>query len=196
MSLRKQLITAWVVAITAGSSSAQVAGSAGDDTNAVRSNPATVQAAASSGIALDTFQASPAIEQLGSATPGPVIGEPLGVGMKPWPPDKMSVDGAEISSFVESDSIRAQRDVLFRKFDLLLRTDIHKSPVFFGVDNEVKFVEHRDFQPGLPLPVGMSYRRGLHRLVFFGELTPILDPSPTTSLGWGGGVGIRFYFGR
>jgi hypothetical protein len=41
----------------------------------------------------------------------------------------------------------------------------------------------------------MSYRNGQQRLVF-GELAPILDPALTTSMGWGGGIGIRIYLGR
>jgi len=56
--------------------------------------------------------------------------------------------------------------------------------------------EHHDYQPGIPVPVGISYRRGQQRLAFFGELAPILDPASPASLGWGGGIGIRFYFGR
>jgi hypothetical protein len=64
------------------------------------------------------------------------------------------------------------------------------------VDSEVKFVEHHNYQPGIPAPVGVAYRKGQQRFSFFAELAPILDPAPTTSLGWGGGVGIRFYFGR
>jgi len=46
------------------------------------------------------------------------------------------------------------------------------------------------------VPFGISHRSGQQRLVFFGELAPILDPASTMSLGWGGGIGIRFYFGR
>jgi hypothetical protein len=48
----------------------------------------------------------------------------------------------------------------------------------------------------LPVPVGISYRRQQQPLAFFAELAPIFHPAPTTSLGWGGGIGIRFNFGR
>jgi hypothetical protein len=48
----------------------------------------------------------------------------------------------------------------------------------------------------LPVPVGISYRRQQQPLAFFAELAPIFHPAPTTSLGWGGGIGMRFNFGR
>jgi hypothetical protein len=108
----------------------------------------------------------------------------------------MAVDGEVGWSLVVPDSIQSQRDVLFHKLDLLLREEVRSSPVYFGVDSEIKFVEHHDYQPGIPVPVGVSYWKGQQRLSFFVELAPILDPAPATFLGWGGGVGVRFYFGR
>jgi hypothetical protein len=125
-----------------------------------------------------------------------MLGEPLVPSRKLWLSDAMAVDAAVERSFVVPDGIQAQRDVLFHKLDLLLRADTRSSPVYFGVDSEVKFVEHHDYKPGFPVPFGISYRRGQQRLAFFGELAPILDAAPSSSLGWGGGVGIRFYFGR
>jgi hypothetical protein len=109
---------------------------------------------------------------------------------------QMAVTEGEDGSFVGPDDIQHQRDVLFRKLDLLVQADIHSSPFHFGVDPEVKFVEHHDYQPGIPLPLGMSYWNAQQRLVLFGELDPILDPALSTTMGWGGGIGIRIYLGR
>ena len=139
--------------------------------------------------------AGPGINEQGTLKSDPMLGEPLVPSSQLWSSDVMTVDGGVGRSFLDPDGIQVQRDILFHKLDRLLRADIRSSPVYFGRDSEIKFVEHHDFQPGLPVPVGISYRRGQQPLAFFGELAPIFDPAPTTSLGWGGGVGIRFYFG-
>ena len=106
------------------------------------------------------------------------------------------LDGGEDGSFVDPDSIQRGRDDLFRKLDLLLRADSHTSEVTLGADPDVKFTQSRAYDSGLPLPVGLSYRKGHQRVVFFGELVPILDPTADSPLGWGGGIGIRIYLGR
>jgi len=106
----------------------------------------------------------------------------------------MAVDVGADRPFVDSDVIQIQRDALFKKLDLLVRAEVRSSPVYFGLDSEVKFVEHHNYQPGIPAPVGISYRRGKERFSFFAELAPIIEVSPSTSLEWGGGLGIRFYF--
>jgi hypothetical protein len=194
--MRHKLLTALLAAVTAGAASAQVAGSFATDTSAFRSDPAATHVAISSDSLTNSVLADPGVNEHGTFDLGPVLGEPLGPSRELWSSDVMAVDGGAGGSFVDPDAIQVQRDVLFHKLDLLLRADIRSSPVYFGVDREVKFVEHHDYQPGIPVPVGISYRRGQQRLAFFGELAPILDPASPTSLGWGGGIGIRFYFGR
>ena len=65
-----------------------------------------------------------------------------------------------------------------------------------GRDSDIRFVESHTYRPGIPAPVGLSYRMPSQGLQFFAEIAPILDATPDTSLGWGGGIGIRFYLGR
>ena len=158
---------------------------------ALWSNPATTCVAASSGSLANSFLTGPDINEQSTFGLGPSLAEPLGPGRKLWLSDVMAVDGGVGCSLVNPDGIQDQGGVLFQKLDLLLRADTHRSPVYFGVDSEVRFAEHHDYQPGFPVPVGISYRRGQQQLAFFAELAPIFDPAPTTSLGWGGGVGIR-----
>jgi hypothetical protein len=196
MKMRNKLITVFAVAITAGGASAQVARPDGDGTNVVRSNRAATELASLSGNSMNILQPLPAVHQFDSFGLDRVLNEPLSMGPGPWPPDRMAATGGEDWSFLVPEDIQFGRDVLYRKLDLLVQADTRSSPVHFGVDSEVKFVEHHDYQPGIPLPVGMSYRNGQQRLVFFGELAPILDPALTTSMGWGGGIGIRIYLGR
>jgi hypothetical protein len=194
--MRHKLIAALLVTVTTGAASAQVAASSGPDMNTLRSNPATTQVATSSGSLTNSVLAGPSINEQRTFDLGPMLGEPLVPSRKLWSSDVMAVDGEAGRSFLDPDGIQVQREPLFRKLDLLLRADVRGSPVYFGVDSEVKFVEHHDYQPGIPVPFGVSYRRGKERLAFFAEFAPILEVAPITPLGWGGGVGIRFYFGR
>lgn len=194
--MRNKLVTALLVSVTAGAASAQVAVSSGSDINALQSNLVTTHAAISSSSLTNSVPADPSINEQGTFDLGHMLGEPVGPSVERWPSDIMPVDGELGWSLVVQDGIQAQRDVLFRKLDLLLRAEVRSSPVYFGVDSEVKFVEHHDYQPGIPAPVGVSYWKGQQRFSFFAELAPILDPAPATLLGWGGGIGIRFYFGR
>jgi hypothetical protein len=194
--MRRKLLTALLAALTAGAASAQVAGSFATDTSVFRSDPAVAHVVISSGGLTNSVVAGSGVNEHGAFDSDPVLGESLVPSGKLWSSDVMAVDGGAGRSFEDPYDIQAQRDVLFHKLDLLLRADIRSSPVYFGVDDEVKFVEHHDYQPGIPVPFGISHRSGQQRLVFFGELAPILDPASTMSLGWGGGIGIRFYFGR
>jgi hypothetical protein len=152
--------------------------------------------AISSGGLTNSVPADSGINERGTFDLAPRLGEPLGPSRELWPSDEMAVDEGAGRTFVDSDAIQAQRGALFEKLDLLLRADIRSSPVYFGVDREVKFVEHHDYQPGIPVQMGISYRKGQQRVAVFGELTPILDPGSVTSPGWGGGIGIRIYLGR
>ena len=194
--MRNKLVTVLLVSITAGVASAQAAGSSGSDPSALWSDSAASHVATSSGSLTHSVLAGPGINEQGSFGLGSRLGEPLGPSRKIWLSDVMAVSGGVGRSLIDPDGIQVQGDVLFHKLDLLLRADTRCSPVYFGVDPEVKFVEHHDYQPGLPVPVGISYRRQQQPLAFFAELAPIFHPAPTTSLGWGGGIGIRFNFGR
>ena len=194
--MRNKVVTVLLVSITASVASAQAAGSSGSDPSALWSDSAASHVATSSGSLTHSVLAGPGINEQGSFGLGSRLGEPLGPSRKIWLSDVMAVDGGMGRSLIDPDGIQVQGNVLFHTLDLLLRADTRCSPVYFGVDPEVKFVEHHDYQPGLPVPVGISYRRRQQPLAFFAELAPIFHPAPTTSLGWGGGIGIRFNFGR
>jgi hypothetical protein len=194
--MRHKLLTAMLAVVTAGAACAQVAGSFATDASAFRSDPAATHVTISSGSLTNSVLADPGINEHGTFDSGPMLGEPFFSSRELWSSDAMAVDVGAGGSFVDSDANQTRRDVLFHKLDLLLRAYTPSSPVYFGVDSEVKFVEHHDYQPGIPVPVGMSYSMPEKRWTFFTEIAPILDPGSITSMGWGGGIGIRFYFGR
>ena len=194
--MRNSLVTALVVAVTAGAASAQVAGSASSDTNALGSNLSTTHEVTSSGNLTNSVLDGLAVDESGSFGLGPMMDERIDPSMRPRLSDVMVVGGEAGRSFLDPDGIQVQREILFRKLDLLLRAKTRSSPVYFGVDPEVQFVKHQENQPGIPAPVGVTYRRGQQRFAFFAELAPVLQVAPTTSLDWGGGLGIRIYLGR
>jgi hypothetical protein len=180
------------VLVTAGATSAQVIGSSGNDIYEIMSDAV---ATSSGGLSNSVLADARASEQFAFG-PGPALREPLLSSRKFSSSDVMAVDGGVGWSFVLPDEIQAQRDDLFRKLDLLLRAKTRRSPVLFGIDRELKFVEHQENQPGIPAPLGFSLPMPKQRLKFFGELTPILDPAPATFMGWGAGIGIKFNLGR
>jgi hypothetical protein len=191
-----RLITALLVAVTAGVANAQMAGSSASDTNALRTNPPMTHVATSADILTNSVLADPDNSEQDTLGRELTLVDALVPSRQPLPSDVMTVDGGLGGSFVDPDGIQVQRDILFHNLDLLLQADTPSAPVYFGVDSEVKFVEPHNFQPGIPVPVGMSYPMRQKRWTLFTELAPIFDADPSKSLGWGGGIGIRFYFGR
>ena len=193
--MRHKLIIALLAAITAGTASAQLAGSSGSDTSAPPARLIAAQRDPSTGNDADTFQPGPATDQPDSLGLSPVSVEALNQETNPWPSDKMALDQMESGPFLDPDAVRREGAAFLREFDLL-RGDTHESPVSIGRDKDIKFVESHDNRPGIPAPIGMAYPLPQRRVRFFVEVAPILDPSPTTALGWGGGIGVSIYFGR
>jgi hypothetical protein len=193
--MRHRLLSVLLVTVTTGATSAQVIGSFGSYTNEFPSDPAPTLVATSSGDLTNSVLADGGTHEQGTSALEPALREPLVPCEKPAS-DGMAVDGGVGWTFVLPDSIQAQREALFRKLDLLVPAKTRGSPVLFGIDRELKFVELQENQPGIPAPIGLSYPLPEQRVKFFGELTPILDPAPTTVMGWGAGIGIRFNFGR
>ena len=191
-----RLITALLVAATTEVANAQMAGSSASDTNALRTNPAMAHVATSPYILTNSVLADPGNGEQDILGRELTLVDPLVPIRQPLLSDVMTVDGGLGGSFAVPDGIQVQRETLFHNLDLLLQADTRSAPVYFGVDSEVKFVEHHNYQPGIPVPVGLSYPLPQKRWTFFTEFAPILDTAPITALGWGGGVGIRFYFGR
>ena len=182
--MRNKVVTVLLVSITAGVASAQAAGSSGSDPSALWSDSAASHVATSSGSLTHSVLAGPGINEQGSFGLGSRLGEPLGPSRKIWLSDVMAVDGGMGRSLIDPDGIQVQGNVLFHTLDLLLRADTRCSPVYFGVHPEVKFIEHHDYQPGLPVqsasPIGgnSSRWRSLPNSRRFSILRPLLP--------WGG----------
>jgi hypothetical protein len=194
-----KLIKALLVTIAASAASAQVASSPDSDPKTPFYDPLSAQVVPPTDSLTNTFLPGPPIDEQAPLGLAPVIAEETALGMELWRPDTVSAGENEDWSFLETDSVQVQREVLFHQLDELraeTRGSSLGSPVYFGIGDGVKLVQHQENQPGLVVPLGMSYPMQRKRWMLFTELAPILDADPSTALGWGGGVGIRFDFGR
>jgi hypothetical protein len=133
------------------------------------------------------------LNQAGTVGLGPLFGEPMGLGAKVWLSQKAAIDAGAAWSFVDPDGCQLHGDFLYHIFDLF-QVGEGEMPLYFGVGGRVKFVEHGDNRAGIRGPVGVSYLLHRSRLEVFAEVAPVLDVSPTTTLEWNGGVGLRYYF--
>lgn len=134
-----------------------------------------------------------AVNEAGSFGAGPLLGEPMGVGVKFWLSDKTAIDGGAGWSFGDPDGFQLHSDFLFHKFDLF-HVSKGELPLYFGVGGRVKFVDHGDNRAGIRGPVGIAYLFPDSRWELFAEVAPTLDLAPFTRLEWNGGIGLRFYF--
>src|SRR5262245_56593626 len=105
---------------------------------------------------------------------GPLIGEPIGVGMKFWVSDRPAVDAGAVWSFEDPDGFQLHGDFLYHLMDLW-HLNKGQLPLYFGVGGRVKFVEHDDNRAGIRFPVGIAYLFGDKPIEVFAEVAPILD---------------------
>jgi len=186
-------MTALLVVVAASAVTSAVAESSRGDTNAPWFGPIAMEVAASLDVIVEVAQASPTLSEPTVAEDSEApAGELPRENTDVLPPAKLTVDGTNGWSFVDSVDTLTQRETLFRMLNVLLRTEIRGSPFSFGVDDEIRFVPRRDNRPSISAPLGLAFQADPRTFRLFAELTPIIDDS----LGWGGGLGIRLFFRR
>ena len=67
-----------------------------------------------------------------------------------------------------------------------------KLPIYVGIGGRVVLADNPSF--GIRIPVGIDYLFADAPIDIFLELVPIMDLSPKTDFGIGGGIGIRYWF--
>jgi hypothetical protein len=124
---------------------------------------------------------------------GVILGEPTGFSAKAWLSDTTAIDAGAAWSFSSHDAFQLHGDFLWHNFDLFQvgHTDL---PLYFGLGARAKFEEHHDTRVGIRAPVGLAYLFPNTSLEIFGEVAPILDFTPSTSIEFNAGFGIRYYF--
>jgi hypothetical protein len=130
---------------------------------------------------------------------GIVLGEPTGLSAKLWTSRDNAFDFAAAWSFRNyhhndnhnDGSVLLQADYVWHFFNLI-PVSSGKLPLYIGIGGRVVLANDANF--GVRVPVGLDYLFADAPIDVFLELVPILDLSPETNFGVGGGLGIRYWF--
>ena len=130
---------------------------------------------------------------------GLILGEPTGLSAKLWTSNDNAFDFAAAWSFKKyhhndnqnDGSILLQADYVWHFFNLM-PVSSGKLPLYIGIGGRVVLADDPNF--GVRVPIGIDYLFADAPIDVFLELVPILDLSPETDFGVGGGLGIRYWF--
>jgi len=131
---------------------------------------------------------------------GIILGEPTGLSAKAWTSNDNAFDFALAWSFNKyhhdndyhnDGSVLLQADYVWHFFNAI-SVSSGKLPIYVGVGARVVLADNPNF--GVRIPVGIDYLFANAPIDIFLELVPILDLSPSTDFGIGGGIGIRYWF--
>jgi hypothetical protein len=122
---------------------------------------------------------------------GLILGEPTGLSAKLWTSSDNAFDFAAAWSFKGDGHLLLQADYVWHFFNLM-PVPSGKLPLYIGIGGRVILADDPRF--GIRIPIGIDYLFADAPIDVFLELVPILDLSPETDFGVGGGLGIRYWF--
>jgi hypothetical protein len=122
---------------------------------------------------------------------GLILGEPTGLSAKLWTSGDNAFDFAAAWSFKGDGHLLLQADYVWHFFNLM-PVPSGKLPLYIGLGGRVVLADDPSF--GIRIPIGIDYLFADAPIDVFLELVPILDLSPETEFGVGGGLGIRYWF--
>jgi hypothetical protein len=122
---------------------------------------------------------------------GLILGEPTGLSAKLWTGGDNAFDFAAAWSFKGDGNLLLQADYVWHFFNLM-PVPSGKLPLYIGIGGRVILADDPRF--GVRIPIGIDYLFADAPIDVFLELVPILDLSPETDFGVGGGIGIRYWF--
>lgn len=122
---------------------------------------------------------------------GLILGEPTGLSAKLWTGSNNAFDFAAAWSFKGDGNLLLQADYVWHFFNLM-PVPSGKLPLYIGIGGRVILADDPRF--GIRIPIGIDYLFADAPIDVFLELVPILDLSPETDFGVGGGIGIRYWF--
>lgn len=142
-------------------------------------------------VSLMIILAKPAAAQDHGFGMGIVLGEPTGLSAKLWTSSDNAFDFAAAWSFRGDGNLLLQADYVWHFFNLM-PVSSGKLPLYIGIGGRVILADDPEF--GVRIPVGIDYLFADAPIDVFLEIVPILDLSPETDFGVGGGLGIRYWF--
>jgi len=122
---------------------------------------------------------------------GIILGEPTGLSAKLWTSSDNAFDFAAAWSFKGDGNLLLQADYVWHFFNLI-PVPSGKLPLYIGIGGRVILADDPLF--GIRIPIGIDYLFADAPIDVFLEIVPILDLSPSTDFGVGGGLGIRYWF--
>ncbi len=142
-------------------------------------------------LGLMLFAIKPAAAQGKGFGMGIILGEPTGLSAKLWTSGDNAFDFAAAWSVRGEGNLLLQADYVWHFFNVI-PVSSGKLPLYIGIGGRV--VLANDPQLGVRIPFGMDYLFADAPVDIFVELVPILDLSPATNFGVGGGIGVRYWF--
>ena len=124
---------------------------------------------------------------------GIMAGEPTGISLKVWSGQANAFDAGIGWSFSDNSSVHIHGDYLWHNFSLI-NVEKGQLPLYFGIGARLRFVENRDDDIGVRVPVGLNYLFEDSPVDLFVEVVPILDLTPDTDLNFNAALGGRFFF--
>ncbi len=122
---------------------------------------------------------------------GIILGEPTGLSAKLWTSQDNAFDFAAAWSIRGEGNLLLQADYVWHFFDAIPVSE-GKLPLYIGIGGRVLLAN--DPQLGVRIPFGLDYLFASAPIDIFVEIVPVLDLSPSTDFGVGGGIGIRYWF--
>jgi hypothetical protein len=142
-------------------------------------------------LGLMVILAKPIVAQDHGFGMGIILGEPTGLSAKLWTGGDNAFDFAAAWSFKGDGHLLLQADYVWHFFNLL-PVPSGKLPLYIGLGGRVVLAD--DPLVGVRIPIGIDYLFATAPVDVFMEIVPILDLSPSTDFGVGGGIGIRYWF--
>jgi hypothetical protein len=139
-----------------------------------------------------TFLFSSALAFADGLGVGAMVGNPTGLNMKYWLPNKNAVDGGAALSLGGHSHFSLHSDYLFQNAGALIFNDKYNLDVYYGIGGRMKFAD--DIELGVRLPVGLAHMVENERADVFGEIAPIVDFIGRTGLEISLAIGGRYYF--
>jgi hypothetical protein len=134
---------------------------------------------------------------------GIILGEPTGLSAKAWTSTDNAFDFAiawsfnnyhhdnNNNDFNNDGNVLLQADYVWHFFKAI-SVSKGKLPIYVGIGARVVLADDPNF--GIRIPVGIDYLFADAPIDIFLEIVPILDLSPSSDFGVGGGIGARYWF--
>ena len=119
---------------------------------------------------------------------GVILGSPTGGAAKLWLSDHQALS----AGIGFSSSLAVCGDYLWHGWSVLPQPAEGRLPVYLGLGGQIRTLTPDEF--GVRGVLGLAYWLPRNPVELFLEFVPVVRVTPWTSVGLGGGIGLRYYF--